>query len=135
MYVIYKCQNICIKNPDPLWFLPNLLNKYMSSIYKYIYIYIYLYIKHIYIYIHGWWIYTNDGFLKVPIKSWPKWDLNPRPLNSVRRSNRLNYRAMNSTHSHSQATPVSTLCSVFTFHFGVSLHQSPHLLLSEVSHR
>ena len=24
-----------------------------------------------------------EGFLEVAIESWPEWDLNPRPLNSV----------------------------------------------------
>ena len=34
----------------------------------YIYIYIYIYI---------------NGFFKVALESWPEWDLNPQPLNSV----------------------------------------------------
>ena len=38
----------------------------------YIYIYIYIYI-----------VLTTEGFLEVAIASWPEWDLNPRPLNSV----------------------------------------------------
>ena len=27
--------------------------------------------------------YGSDGFSEVAIESWPEWDLNPRPLNSV----------------------------------------------------
>ena len=34
----------------------------------------------IYIYIY---IYTTERFLEVAIESWPEWDLNPRPLNSI----------------------------------------------------
>ena len=26
---------------------------------------------------------TTDGFFEVAIESWPEWDLNPQPLNSV----------------------------------------------------
>ena len=26
---------------------------------------------------------TTEGFFEVAIESWPEWDLNPRPLNSV----------------------------------------------------
>ena len=33
--------------------------------------------RHIYIYI------STEGFLEVAIESWPEWDVNPRPLNSV----------------------------------------------------
>ena len=28
-------------------------------------------------------VFTTEGFLEVAIESWPEWDLNPRPLNSV----------------------------------------------------
>ena len=28
-------------------------------------------------------VFTAEGFFEVAIKSWPEWDLNPRPLNSV----------------------------------------------------
>ena len=28
-------------------------------------------------------VFTTEVFLKVAIESWPEWDLNPRPLNSV----------------------------------------------------
>ena len=28
-------------------------------------------------------VLITEGFLEVAIESWPEWDLNPRPLNSV----------------------------------------------------
>ena len=28
-------------------------------------------------------VFTTEGFLEVAMESWPVWDLNPRPLNSV----------------------------------------------------
>ena len=28
-------------------------------------------------------VLTTEGLLEVAIESWPAWDLNPRPLNSV----------------------------------------------------
>ena len=49
-------------------------------IYTCIYIYIYIYI---YTYIYMYMVFTTEGFFKVVIESWPEWDLNPRPLNSV----------------------------------------------------
>ena len=39
----------------------------------------YIKVKVIYIYM----VFTTDGFFEVAIESWPEWDLNPRPLNSV----------------------------------------------------
>ena len=38
-------------------------------------VYIFIYIIYM--------VFTTDGFLEVAIESWPEWDLNPRPLNSV----------------------------------------------------
>ena len=35
------------------------------------------------LYIYIYMVFTTEGFLEVAIESWPKWDLNPRPLNSV----------------------------------------------------
>ena len=35
--------------------------------------------QYIYIYI----VFTTAGFLEVAIESWPEWDLNTQPLNSV----------------------------------------------------
>ena len=28
-------------------------------------------------------VFTTDGLFEVAIESWPEWDLNPQPLNSV----------------------------------------------------
>ena len=42
----------------------------------YIYVYICMYM---YIYM----VFTTEGFFEVAIESWPEWDLNPQPLNSV----------------------------------------------------
>ena len=28
-------------------------------------------------------VFTTEGFLEVAIESWPEWNFNPRPLNSV----------------------------------------------------
>ena len=56
-------------------------------------------------------VFTTEGFFVIAIESWPEWDLNPRPLNPFRRSNRLSYQAMNLTHTRSQlgtATPISS---------------------------
>ena len=74
-------------------------------------------------------VFITEGFLEVAIKSWPEWDLNSRPPNSVRCSNRLSYQAMTSTSTQSQlctATSISSLCSVFTFH----THTHRYILLS-----
>ena len=38
-------------------------------------------IYNVYIYIYV--VFTTEEFLEVAIESWPEWDLNPRPLNSV----------------------------------------------------
>ena len=57
-------------------------------------------------------VFTTERFLEVAIESWPEWDLNPRPLNSVfRRSNPLSFQAMSSTRFQSQfctASPISS---------------------------
>ena len=37
----------------------------------------------VYIYIYIYMVFTTERFLEVTIESWPEWDLNPRPLNSV----------------------------------------------------
>ena len=39
--------------------------------------------KPIFTYIHIYMVFTTEGFLEVAIESWPEWDFNPRPLNSV----------------------------------------------------
>ena len=28
-------------------------------------------------------VFTTEGLIEVAIESWPQWDFNPRPLNSV----------------------------------------------------
>ena len=28
-------------------------------------------------------VFTTEGLFEVAIESWPEWDLNPRPLNSL----------------------------------------------------
>ena len=28
-------------------------------------------------------VFTTEGFFEIAIESWPEWDLNPRPLNSI----------------------------------------------------
>ena len=51
-------------------------------------------------------VFITEGFFEVAIESWPEWDLNPRPLNSVQ-----SYQAMSSTCTQSQlctATPISS---------------------------
>ena len=80
------------------------LNKYISHlaigfllhlvlpllyIYTYMYLYIYMYIYiytciYIYIYIYVYMVFNTEGFFEVTIESCPEWELNPRPLNSVR---------------------------------------------------
>ena len=30
-------------------------------------------------------VFTTEGFSEVAIESWPEWDLNPQPLNSVQK--------------------------------------------------
>ena len=56
-------------------------------------------------------VFTTEGLFEVAIESWPEWDLNPRPLIPLRRSNRLSYQAMSSTRTQNQlciATPISS---------------------------
>ena len=45
--------------------------------------YVYMYIICIYMYIYIYMVFVTEGFFEVAIESWPEWDLNPRPLNSV----------------------------------------------------
>ena len=28
-------------------------------------------------------VFTTEGFFEIATESWPEWDLNPRPLNSI----------------------------------------------------
>ena len=59
-------------------------------------------------------VFTTKGFFEAAIESWPEWELDRRPLNRLRRSNRLSYQAMSSrthTHTHTrlQVTPATKL--------------------------
>ena len=68
-------------------------------------------------------VFLTEGFFEVAIESWPEWDLNPRPLNSVQTMN----QAINSTRTQSQlctATPISSF---------VQCHISFRLLPSSVA--
>ena len=61
-------------------------------------------------------LFTAEGFFEVAIESWPEWDLNPRPLNSVQTPTELAGHAFN---SHSEPTLYSysnfIVCSVSGF--------------------
>ena len=52
--------------------------------YLYIYIYVVLYgVIWYYMVLYIYMVFTTEGLFEVAIESWPEWDLNPRPLNSV----------------------------------------------------
>ena len=52
-------------------------------------------------------VFTTERFCEVALESQPEWNLNPRPLNLLRRSNRLTYHAMSSTRTQRQIfTPI-----------------------------
>ena len=72
--------------------------------------------------IHHW------GFLEVVIESWIRGIWTHDHWVPFRCSNRLSYQAVSSTWSQNQLCTISSLSSVFTSHFGLCLHQSPHLL-------
>ena len=42
-------------------------------------------------------VFTTEGFFEVAIESWPKWDLNARPQNSV-------YKFTNKCHSQTTSS-------------------------------
>ena len=63
-----------------IYIIYNIYNIYIYNIYIYICIYIYIYL---YIYIYIYIVFSTDGFFEVAIESWPEWDLDPRPLNSI----------------------------------------------------
>ena len=74
--VVYKCD---ITTPLPKKVHLGLAEgEQKSRLYIYIYICLYMFV---YIYIHM--VFITEGFFEVAIESWPEWDLNPRPLNSV----------------------------------------------------
>ena len=56
---------------------------YIYILYIYIHIYIHIYL-HISTYIpYIYMVFTTEELFEVAIESWPEWDLNPRPLNSI----------------------------------------------------
>ena len=57
-------------------------------------------------------VFTTIALLEVAIESWPEWDLNHDHWIPFRRSNRLSYQAMSSTHTQSQLC-TATLISSF----------------------
>ena len=63
-------------------------------------------------------IFTTEGFFEVAIESWPEWDLNPQPLNSIQilKPTELSGHEFN---SHSEPTLNSysnfIICSVSDF--------------------
>ena len=69
-------------------------------------------------------VFTTEG---VAIESWPEWDLNPRPLNSVQKPTELLGHEFN---SHSEPTLYSysnfIICSVSRFISAVAF-DSPHV--------
>ena len=90
---------------------------------------------HIYIYIY---IYTTDRFLEVATESWPEWELNPQPLNSVQRL-QLTELSGHEFDSLSGLTLYSypNFISLFSVHFSFqSLPSSvATFALSEILHR
>ena len=79
-------------------------------------------------------VFTTEGFFKVAIESWPEWDLNPRPLNSVQTlySTELSGHEFN---SHSEPTLYSysnfIVCSVSRF-ISANVFVSRHVYLIEI---
>ena len=75
-------------------------------------------------------VFIIDGFLEVAIESWPEWDSKPPRLHSGQmfQPTELSGHEFN---SHSEPTLYSysnfIFCSVFRFHFGHCLRQSPRL--------
>ena len=50
--------------------------------------------KRFFVVINIYIVFITDRFFEVATKSWPDWDLNPEPLNSIQHSNQLSYQAM-----------------------------------------
>ena len=69
-------------------------------------------------------IFVTEEILEVAIESWPEWGLNIPLLNCVQTFKPTEL----SCHQICAATPISPLCSVFTFHLVFCLCQSPHVL-------
>ena len=75
-------------------------------------------------------VFTTEGFFEIAIESRPERNLNPRPLNSFQTLYPTELSYLRSTRTQSKlctATLISSLSSVFTFHFGHCLRQSPNL--------
>ena len=75
-------------------------------------------------------VFTTEGFFEIAIESRPERNLNPRPLNSFQTLYPIELSYLSSTRTQSKlctATLISSLSSVFTFHFGHCLRQSPNL--------
>ena len=105
------------------------ISKYIF-IYVYCILYIYIYILYIYLYI----VFTTEGFLEVAIEVGLSGIWTQDHWIPFRCSNQLSSQMMSSTRSQIQlctATPILSHCSVFTFHFGLCLRQSQHLLLAK----
>ena len=66
--------------------------------------------NNIYINIYTYMTFTTEGFFEVAIESWPEWDLNPQPLNSVQTLSPIELSG-HEFNSHSEPT----LCSYFNF--------------------
>ena len=63
-------------------------------------------------------VFTTEGFFEAALESWPEWDLNPRPLNSVQTllpidlsGHEFNWNSEPTLHSHSNFI----VCSVSDF--------------------
>ena len=77
-------------------------------------------------------VFTAEGFFEVTIESWPEWDLNPRPLNSVQtlKPTELSGYEFN---LHSEPTLYSCsgfiVCSVSDFISGIAFVMYIYLVL------
>ena len=82
-------------------------------------------------------VFTTEGLLEVAIESWPEWDLNPRPLNSVQtlQPTELSGHEFNSL-SEPTLYSYSNFISLSSVH--ISFRSLPSsvatFVLSEVSH-
>ena len=104
------------------------------NIYSYMYIVYCIYIYILYIYIYIYIVFTTEGFLEVAIEVGLSGIWTQDHWIPFRCSNQLSSQMMSSTRSQIQlctATPILSHCSVFTFHFGLCLRQSQHLLLAK----
>ena len=91
---------------------------YMYGIYIYIYVW-YIYMVYIYIYggIHGIQHWKIERLFEVAIKGYSEWNWTHDHQIPFRRSNRLSYQDMSSTHTESKlctASPISS-CQIIFF--------------------